>query len=749
MMLWSVVSHGLYLDNEFLVLNILLGISGIVFMAYHRKGILNVSMPLDYIIITFGISYVVAILVSANTVDAVLHTMRIWSYIVFYFILSRIFKNSGYITYFIKGIVCIGVFVSLFGLLTVNEIVFKFDLSWTDTLSSTFQYHNAFATYLIPLILLSGYIFMESSTKLFRICFLCATYIMSLALAGSQSRGGYLVFAVLIVAYFIGYGIKNKLRFLYWLTSIGLGFILWENYANACLAGLTINAIGWLTVGILVVSSLELLLLPIVEKISKVGSKKTLIIVFLVLIALTSILISQWVSIDSDVIARIKTINLTDRSVEERVVFYKDALKMVGDNLLFGLGGGAWAEAYQSYQSYRYYSSEVHSHFLNILVEVGILGFTLFVALISMLFAMLYKNHKRTKGSHTGGINFVVGLGTIGLLTHSLVDFNFSKGSVSLLFYSFVAIIGAINANSNSERNSEKAELFQKQRNNRARTDSRNKVLQLTLTISSIVLILIPSLIFTSGFFAQKGLETAKQGNYPKALEYYKYAVMLNPIEAKYRSDIASINSTVYSKQKDDQSLLASIDSMEKALNLSPYDANTRTVGIGVMSAVGNFEEAYALAKDAVVLTPFRHEAYTSASQAGINYVQYLINNQNEDSAREIAFEVMSIPDYIINKVENLDPLYKKLWVVEKLEVRPEVLLHAAEAKVMLGDFNGVKEIRELSAIEQLKPEALTWLLAIALVNEESEQADSIMEVLENEGRVNAQFLVRYIFALG
>ncbi|HIW32262.1 MAG TPA: O-antigen ligase family protein, partial [Candidatus Paenibacillus intestinavium] len=83
--------------------------------------------------------------------------------------------------------------------------------------------------------------------------------------------------------------------------------------------------------------------------------------------------------------SRLENINLNQHSVLERGTFYGDAITLWKDYPIFGAGGGAWQALYQQYQNNPYTSNQVHSFFIQMLVEVGIIGIlALFIVLITV-----------------------------------------------------------------------------------------------------------------------------------------------------------------------------------------------------------------------------------------------------------------------------------------------------------------------------------------------------------------------------
>ena len=82
-------------------------------------------------------------------------------------------------------------------------------------------------------------------------------------------------------------------------------------------------------------------------------------------------------------------------SSSDRITYYKDAFKIIGKtlpNFVIGTGGEGFNNMYKMVQTVKYTSTEVHSSFIQIFVESGILGFlVMLVILIYTIFKILIK----------------------------------------------------------------------------------------------------------------------------------------------------------------------------------------------------------------------------------------------------------------------------------------------------------------------------------------------------------------------
>lgn len=144
---------------------------------------------------------------------------------------------------------------------------------------------------------------------------------------------------------------------------------------------------------------------------------------------------------------KIKDINLNDKSVWERGTYYEDALEIIKNDFLTGLGANAWKYKYLEVQEYNYSATEVHSFPMQILLENGIIALILLLIIIILIIINLIKNIKLKKN------NVGIFCALILLILHSFVDFDMSFYYIMMLFFTLLAILPQKYQNTNNNRN--------------------------------------------------------------------------------------------------------------------------------------------------------------------------------------------------------------------------------------------------------------------------------------------------------
>lgn len=127
----------------------------------------------------------------------------------------------------------------------------------------------------------------------------------------------------------------------------------------------------------------------------------------------------------------------TELSGGTRLDIDRDALHMFARKPISGWGLGVFPDVYPQFRSFHtnFFINEAHNDYLQLLVEMGGLGF----ATMLWFLWLLYRNAGRKLKNWSEDINGAVGLaamlGVTGILVHSLVDFNLQIPANAALFY--------------------------------------------------------------------------------------------------------------------------------------------------------------------------------------------------------------------------------------------------------------------------------------------------------------------------
>jgi len=150
----------------------------------------------------------------------------------------------------------------------------------------------------------------------------------------------------------------------------------------------------------------------------------------------------------SELTTRVASINLEARnelSGGVRTAIDRDGLRMFVRKPVLGWGLGVFPDVYPRYRSFytNFFINQAHNDYLQLLLEMGTLGFTTMVWFV----VQLYRHGIAKIGNWSEDINDAIPLaamlGITGILVHSFIDFNLQIPANAALFY-VLCVVAAI-----------------------------------------------------------------------------------------------------------------------------------------------------------------------------------------------------------------------------------------------------------------------------------------------------------------
>ena len=119
----------------------------------------------------------------------------------------------------------------------------------------------------------------------------------------------------------------------------------------------------------------------------------------------------------------------------QRLVFFEDGMKLFRRSPVFGLGMGAFENAIKSTQSFYYETKYAHNHYIQTLLETGIVGLALFVALLLSAAFAAWKSRKiRPLAPALGAV-------TVFMAGHAVTEIVFSTYAYLPMAFGVIAMI--------------------------------------------------------------------------------------------------------------------------------------------------------------------------------------------------------------------------------------------------------------------------------------------------------------------
>jgi O-antigen ligase len=333
--------------------------------------------------------------------------------------------------------------MGVFGLLIVLQLVFRVTAYPHDTVSVALQY-VAYAT----------------------LCFLAGQTV----LRGVQARKLTLVFSVYgaaVAGFALLQGISANGK-LYWIRQPRMGGWIYGPYVNHNhYAGLM-----EMLVPVLLILSLTRLAPPkvraaaataaavMVGTIFLSGSRGGMLAIVVELVILAALLVKQkrglrtaigigvfmvivigllvWIG-GPELSKRIATAGPghSELSGDIRAYINRDGLHMFLKRPVLGWGLGSFPIVYPQFRTFytNFFVNEAHNDYLQLLVEMGLLGFVTMVWFVVTLYTRGIKKIGNWSGEISGAMTLACLLGVSGILVHSAVDFNLQIPANAALFY--------------------------------------------------------------------------------------------------------------------------------------------------------------------------------------------------------------------------------------------------------------------------------------------------------------------------
>jgi len=498
-------------------------------------------------------------------------------------------------------------------------------------LASVFQYSNTYAGYLIALLLASVTILAYSKSKVMTTLTSVMLVPIILSFFLTLSRGGLVILPVVFIIllfllrpakqWFISInlflGLVISLGILSPITRIGkdlqtefhagpytIGWLL-------IVAGSAVFAALFWALNKFATSSFDRIFTRYeAAKFSSVYLPAAIIVLGIgIFYLLTTTSLSN--IFPDNIKTRIENINLGTETVQERGAFYSDALKIFLDYPVVGAGGGAWRVLYPSYQEYPYISAQAHNFLMQYLVETGIFGIVILLLLLGTVFVScvryFYQERMQRRDPDPGILLFLIV--AVGLLAHSLIDFDMSYSYISSLVFFSLGIVG-----------------------------SRTKLpKKFTVNVKyNPWFILIPSF----AAIVMAGLLTSAHTNYQKSIDYLQggqpLQAIISPLNRaisitenpRYLALKLDIYRQVYSDTQSPEFQQEAEKTIEAFKKYEPHDRLGYVRSLLFYQSADQYEEATTLADQAIAKFPWSIEVFEQAISA---YAQK--GNQEQDHA--------------------------------------------------------------------------------------------------------------------
>lgn len=467
-----------------------------------------------------------------------------------YFLFKRRERSNILKAVVIMAVASSVIFIIYEGLLLGNRI------------EGTIGYANTYALLLIVALYLNNLMTKEKLKWLFELLL-----ILGVIYTGSRNSLLYLLIYILIITI---YDFKEKK--LLFLVPAFLGVLIY-----ICLE--------YLGIGIVFVLPIVIYIGYIVA--NKLSFKvKNYFTAALIVLSIFSTLVSQ-----NDYIERVKNISLKTPVLQERFVYFEDALKSIVKN---PLGHGISSFEYMQYgeQSAFYDVKYIHNSMLQIGYDLGILGMIIFLC-IAIYGAYILYNIKGDSRKYFLPIY-------LSIFFHSILDFDFSYPTIFIIFVMLIGLARGGEKETNYFKSSTKV------KNEKYAKNLNTKVISGMISVVIVFSVYLISVNFIN--LIAGSLESS--GKLQSALSLYRVEERFTIKNPKIYGAIAQVYNNMYENSKDDEVLKICIENLKKAESINPY--NPIILGNLAFSyeKLGDEKQAISYYEEFIAKEKYYHEIY-------------------------------------------------------------------------------------------------------------------------------------------
>ncbi len=738
--------RGLFFSKEMFITHI---ITALVFMGVWSQKIINrnytfLTTPLDLAVLAYTGAYLLSLLGAVDNGEALYGFLKALNYFMIYWIISQIVKTHKDYENILKILLASATGVALLGILAAWGYFNYSDAFNGRVIASTLQYSNAAGLYLGVMALISITQWISSQELKWRLLYAGITYLLLLVTLATFSKGAWLIIMIGAILLLLVMPAQYRFKAAYSLGLSALAVLVAASgFIPAILGGNTGTAVVFFLIG-LAFSLLTPILWEVMAKLSSDKKKRLPIaigtIILVVVIGSTSLFINNHSEISNQIFNEISGVSATDStSFTSRLNFASWGMEIIKDHPVIGTGAGGWDALYHQYADQIAWSAELHNGFLQIWVEAGTLGIIAFMS-IWVLFLLslyrIYRINKDSKAKQQGEMVKIWGtaVAAICIGLHSLIDFDLSLPAISILLWTFFALI---NSASQIENINQKGLVPQ--------------IPMINICAASLIAVLL--LACGTSFaladnYARKGQAAIERMKEAETLnrqreelsateKYYKQAVIWDSYNCMYHANLAQIYAIIYRQVQENnidvaqEYLNKAYEEMAKVDQTAPFNIKARGLLYSISAQMGDVDQGIKQAKAAVTANPWD----INSCNAAINALQVGIEayyDKDKAKTQQYAQEILSLEKQAGKQRERLENKEK-----DQLNLSYDSQVTAGKAHYVLGDYQEAAYTLETMSGNMLALEFTDPYFE----NTEFENENWKLTVVEDEEAINGKCL--------
>lgn len=627
--------RGLFFYEELTIAHMYTAVIAGVYFYLNRDKIRFSRNVMDYAGFGLVIAYLLSSFIAVNSRNGIGLVMKTFNYFLIYLLVAKAVRNTDQMKKLLTTLFISGIGVALAGIGTAFG-TFNFEGAFLDGLiSSTIQYHNAAAIFLFAAGMIGLTLTNMFHDTLCRVATAGACYIVMITATGAGSRGALLVAPIAMLVQFLGLPRADKEKYFYTVISILIPLVITAKSVLTFYENSPAYHWGMLYFGFFLTCLIQFGF----DRFCLLGGnqkrKYLLSAGVVIMIALAAVLAVKGSEVmPASVADRFKEFHLQNQNVMDRFNFYSDAMKIVKDHPVLGVGGGGWNAIYRSYQSFLYDTSEVHNHFLQLWVESGTLGFVFYILLWTGFLISSVRVMFRAGSAEMKVLAWTAFSAALAIGMHSAIDFTLSLGAIMFFLWALMGLV----------RTAEE-QVCAADGNYYLGFSPEQYIRKYAGIILALIFFAVSASFSIGVTQANKAINIYMTGDLDGAISSYETAVKFDPFSSKSQMDLSQMY-TDKASQQGDPLLLAS--ALKAAKAAAKYDETNPEAHWFLSRAYYNsrqLDQAILEADKALTFAPFIYKSYAELAMIYNAVARDYLQVGNKESARIVLDKTLQLPD--------------------------------------------------------------------------------------------------------
>jgi O-antigen ligase len=768
--------RGLFFQPELLMVHMLTGVvfALCVYDQVLRREVAFKFSGLEWALLALVAAYLLSLITAVHLRPAVGEVLKVIGYLMIFWIAFRTVRTERDLDRVLLVTYVGAMGVALVGIAAAAG-VFNFPGAYVgDRIYSTLQYPNTLGIFLAMLSVVGVALSVKTDRLLPKLLFAAGGVILITVLLGTQSRGSWMLYPFMLGGFVIVMPEVYRWRAAYHiLIQLGCGLFAARGFFNHLQAGEPVLALWYLVGGVALALGLQFLYhllglwlnresVPATTRrlvaMGGVGYFGLVLALYIAYAAAAMPTPAGQVLLAEDVFQRAETITVHEPSFQARLVWSRDALRIVGDYPLTGAGGGGWNALYHQYQSYLYWTTEVHNHYLQVWVEAGTLGLLAMLAVWGFFAHLLVRFWRSGVRSGLWVSTWAAAVAVLGLGVHSAFDFNLSMAAMGLLLWAYFGLVRGGTELAAAEDADHPAGVGEAGAGQRRKLETpSDKVpgvssrwlvgIALGGTLVAAALVLPALSFYSAGKIGAEGARALLREDFDQAAVHLRAAAARDPFTASYPGDLAQIYAVRALTEDDAVAHYRALDFARRAAELEPFRIRVRSANLNVYNLLREPNLVAAEAEALLRTNPLLLFNYEILARTYLAAVRYSIERDDRELAREYLQKVLDLPERITARAELLRPGEASRWLLAA-ERSASLQLVFGQAHFLRGAYGLAEQyLQAASGHQDLKSESELWLAALYIRQGEGERAQEILSRLQTQ-QDEAEQLLAEILAL-